>query len=533
MGVIINDTSNSDHLCWAPECIERFHHVGPNGFLQKVEQSLKPMCDSWSLGTIVYSLVCRRPPAVTEAQAQSKKWTFTLAIDDVDPEAKSLIEGLLEANPEKRLTASRVLRHEWIRRRWRPPPGATKVFEKIEEFCRSPLAKRLFGRFLARFLDAGHFLQIAESFYALDNQGTGTINLKELQLAARKAGHPQESAEVVFHWLAEAHNVTDISLSRLAETLAEEVIDGRALRHAFESLDDDGSEQVTPQELYDELVALDSKITIEDVVKHVEAAELGLEDEDEEDVGTKDHAIDYNEFMQLFPVRVQRMRELKDRLQGCDDTSKELCKLLEDSTPGIERWMRSMETATLTIQDLASKVVDPRHVDTMTEAAKALRKQFGKLDEGLKAPPGPAELQELVFKFRTGKGKSIKVLGYSSFVQDMSLMDNWPLLISFESKNMKLAMMAGPGSGPESIDKWKLHEAADGAANKIHKLLAKVRLQLDEYTSFAEVMSAPEALMATVNLSGRGLPPRTGADEDEDGDEQEANEDGAGCCGCF
>ena len=56
-------------------------------------------------------------------------------------------------------------------------------------------------------------------------------------------------------------------------------------------------------------------------------------------------------------------------------------------------------------RDLASKVVDPRHVDTMTEAgaqsaspwdrgkpsmchelrwqaAKALRKQFGKLDEG-------------------------------------------------------------------------------------------------------------------------------------------------------
>lgn len=534
MGVIINDTSNSDHLCWAPECIERFHHVGPNGFLQKVEQSLKPMCDSWSLGTIVYSLVCRRTPAATEAQAQSKKWTFTLAIDDVDPEAKSLIEGLLEANPEKRLTASRVLRHEWIRRRWRPPAGANKVFEKIEDFCRSPLAKRLFGRFLARFLDAGHFLQIAESFYALDNQGTGTINLKELQLAARKAGFPQESAEVVFHWLAESHNVTDISLSRLAETLAEEVIDGRALRHAFESLDDDGSEQVTPQELYDELVALDSKITIQDVVKHVEAAELGLEDEDEEDVGTKDHAIDYNEFMQLFPVRVQRMRELKDRLQGCDDASKELCKLLEDSTPGIERWIRSMETSTLTIQDLASKVVDPRHVDTMTEAAKALRKQFGKLDEGLKAPPGPAEVQELIFKFRAGKGKSIKVLGYSSFVQDMALLDNWPLLISFESKNMKLAMMAGPGSGPESIDKWKLHEAADGAANKIHKLLAKVRLQLDEYTSFAEVMGAPEALMATVNLSGRGLPPRGGgADEDEDGDEQEAKEDGVGCCGCF
>lgn len=533
MGVVINDTSSSDHLCWAPECIERFHHVGPNGFLQKVEQSMKPMCDSWSLGTIVYSLVCWRPPAVTEAQAQSKKWSFTLAIDDVDPEAKSLIEGLLESNPEKRLTASKVLRHEWVRRRWRPPSGANQVFEKIEDFCRGPLAKRLFGRFLARFLDAGHFLQIAESFYALDNQGTGSVSFKELQLAARRANSSQESAEVVFHWLAEAHNVSDISLSRFAETMAEEVIDGRALRHAFESLDDDGSEQVTPQELYDELVVLDNKITIEDVVKHVEAAELGLEDEDEDDVGTKDHAIDYNEFMQLFPVRVQRIRELKDRLQGYDDMAKELCKLLEDGTPGVERWLRSMETATLTIQDLASKVVDPRHVETLTEAAKALRKQFGKLDEGLKAPPGPSEPQELALKLRSGKAaKSIKVLGYSSFVQDLSLIDHWPLLIAYESKNMKLAMSAGSGSGPESIDKWKLHEAADGAANKIHKLLAQVRFQLDEYTSFAEVMSSPEALMATANLSGRGLPPRGGgADEDEDDDNGEDNEDG-GCCGC-
>ena len=31
----------------------------------------------------------------------------------------------------------------------------------------------------------------------------------------------------------------------------------------------------------------------------------------------EDHAIDYNEFMQLFPVRVQRMRELKDAMGVC------------------------------------------------------------------------------------------------------------------------------------------------------------------------------------------------------------------------
>ncbi|CAK9076217.1 unnamed protein product [Durusdinium trenchii] len=275
MGVVINDTSSSDHLCWAPECIERFHHVGPNGFLQKVEQSMKPMCDSWSLGTIVYSLVCRRPPAVTEAQAQSKKWSFTLAIDD-----------------------------------------------------------------------AAHLGTAAECA----RQG---ITFRRLVLETTGA------------WEAEAASL----LRRISGAVA--------LRTGFHG---------QPK-----------------VVKHVEAAELGLEDEDEDDVGTKDHAIDYNEFMQLFPVRVQRIRELKDRLQGYDDMAKELCKLLEDGTPGVERWLRSMETATLTIQDLASKVVDPRHVETLTEAAKALRKQFGKLDEGLKAPPGPSEPQELALKLRSGK----------------------------------------------------------------------------------------------------------------------------------
>eukprot|EP00931_Biecheleriopsis_adriatica_P015788 TRINITY_DN11869_c0_g1_i2.p1 TRINITY_DN11869_c0_g1~~TRINITY_DN11869_c0_g1_i2.p1 ORF type:complete len:526 (+),score=96.80 TRINITY_DN11869_c0_g1_i2:101-1678(+) len=124
MGVIVNDTA--DHICWAPECIERFHQNDANTFLQKVESSLRPLCDSWSLGTIVYSLVSRRPPATSEQQAQTKKWAFTLAIDDVDPEAKSLIEGLMDPAAERRLTAARALHHEWIRRRWRPPLGADK-----------------------------------------------------------------------------------------------------------------------------------------------------------------------------------------------------------------------------------------------------------------------------------------------------------------------------------------------------------------------------------------------------------------------
>ncbi|CAE7421077.1 PRA1F2 [Symbiodinium natans] len=318
-----------------------------------------------------------------------------------------------------------------------------------------------------------------------------------------------------------------------------QVIDGRALRHAFESLDDDGSEQVTPQELYDELVELDSSITIEDVVKHVEAAELELEDSDEED-DTKDHAIDYTEFMQLFPVRVERVRQLKERLRNSEKRSKELCKPLEDVTPSVERWLRSMETATLTIQDLASKIVDPRHADTMMEAARNLKKQMAKVDEGLKTVPGPLDPQELMIKFRTSSRKSAKDPSYNSFVQDMALLESWHLLLAFENKNMKMAMSAGGGSGNDAIDKWKLHEAAEAAANKIHKTISKVRLQLLEYTSFAEVMSSLEGSLVDdpknqdrLKLSGRGLPPRMGEEEEEDGGELVEGDEDAGMCSCI
>ncbi|CAE8674245.1 unnamed protein product [Polarella glacialis] len=435
MGVLVTDSH--ERLCWSPECLEKYQAMNGNpNWMTKVERSLLPMCDSWSLGTTVFALVSRRSPALTEAQAVSKKWQFTLAIDDVDPEAKSLIEGLLDPMADRRMSSEKAMRHEWIRRRWRPPPGVRKAFLKLEDFCVSPLPKRLFGRFLVRFLDSGHLLKIAKTFYSLDIGGTGCLNLKGLQIASRSAGRPTNAAENIWDHLGA--DGTAISLVRFAECLAEEVIDGRALRHAFESLDDNGSEQVSAPELFDALAALDDSLTMEEVVKHIERAELDIES-DEEDEHMQDHAIDYNEFVQLFPVRMARMGALKDRMLTSKSQWEDLTRSFESVSPEVDKWLRHIDTTLLTIRDLASKAVDNRN-EYAGDAARGLKLQFAKIDEGLKCPPGPITQPEMQAKIKLGKKGLAQFYGFDTFMQDQALVENWHNLVSAEIKNLKAAL---------------------------------------------------------------------------------------------
>lgn len=80
-----------------------------------------PEVDLWSLGVLLYVLLCGFPPFYDEneaalfAQIQSGKFEFISPYwDDISKEAKDLISKLLTVDVKKRYTADQALKHPWF-----------------------------------------------------------------------------------------------------------------------------------------------------------------------------------------------------------------------------------------------------------------------------------------------------------------------------------------------------------------------------------------------------------------------------------
>jgi calcium/calmodulin-dependent protein kinase I len=96
--------------------------------------------DLWSVGVIVYILLCGFPPFYGDNDAQLfkriKSGTYKFLApywDPISPEAKDFVKNLLIVDPRKRMTAAEALNHKWLARRTAPstknlfaPNGAEK-----------------------------------------------------------------------------------------------------------------------------------------------------------------------------------------------------------------------------------------------------------------------------------------------------------------------------------------------------------------------------------------------------------------------
>ena len=78
--------------------------------------------DWWSLGALIYEMLCGRPPHYQKNRKQMLQDIVEKPIlmkDFFSPEAKSLLQGLLERNPSKRLGstdgAAEIMGHPFFR----------------------------------------------------------------------------------------------------------------------------------------------------------------------------------------------------------------------------------------------------------------------------------------------------------------------------------------------------------------------------------------------------------------------------------
>jgi serine/threonine protein kinase len=75
------------------------------------------IADIWSLGVVLYVLVCRRYPWAVANQAQLRDAIVRADVaipDDVSGSCRDLLRGLLTRDPARRITLPAILRHRWL-----------------------------------------------------------------------------------------------------------------------------------------------------------------------------------------------------------------------------------------------------------------------------------------------------------------------------------------------------------------------------------------------------------------------------------
>jgi len=129
--------------------------------------------DMWSIGVILYILLCGFPPFTHNNRfalfkiIKSGKFGFPSPYwDHITPEAKDCIRKLLQVDPKERLSASALLEHEWI---------SSKFENSIENLVRGGYDSR-FKRFvllnkLRQGVDTVLFLnRLRRSFYRTEEE---------------------------------------------------------------------------------------------------------------------------------------------------------------------------------------------------------------------------------------------------------------------------------------------------------------------------------------------------------------------------
>lgn len=421
----------------------------------------------------------------------------------------------MASNSSGRMRAETALFNAWIRRRWKPLPHADRAFVALEDFCNCSLVKRLFGRFLVQFLDAAHMMKVSEAFYSLDSQGYGSINVKALLSACKSADRHTSAITTITSWMC--NEGVPISLARFAESMAEEVIDGRALRHSFESLDDDGSECITAKELFLELKGLCSDLKIEDINAHMEIAEVGVAS------GESDHKLDYYEYMRLFPGRMRQVKAIEERIASTRAYAIKLETEFETVKEKVKAWIKSLDVENNTVSKLQSSLTPEG-----STVYKDLKKRLTRVAHLLAHPPGPVDLDRQAESFqvqkkskRSSKGERgpAAIYGYDSFVQDHAIQSFWPVLIEADRRALKHAVRQV--GGQDVIDVYKASDAAQFVGKKLDDVLEWTRFQLSEYESIINVLTDTESPLHSVLYSSRGLQRHDGEGEDDQGNAQQ------------
>ncbi|XP_071730906.1 calcium-dependent protein kinase 17 isoform X3 [Rutidosis leptorrhynchoides] len=164
-----------------------------------------PEVDIWSIGVMLYILLCGVPPFWAESEHGIFNAILRGYVDftsdpwpTISPQAKDLVRKMLNSDPKQRMTAHQVLAHPWIKEDGEAPdtPLDNAVMSRLKQFRAMNKFKKVALRVIAGCLSEEEIMGLKEMFKGMDTDNSGTITLEELKHGLSKQGTKLTENEV-------------------------------------------------------------------------------------------------------------------------------------------------------------------------------------------------------------------------------------------------------------------------------------------------------------------------------------------------
>ncbi|XP_016407746.1 MAP kinase-activated protein kinase 5 isoform X2 [Sinocyclocheilus rhinocerous] len=202
---------------------ELFHRISQHKhFTEKMaSQVTKQSCDLWSLGVIVYVMLCGYPPFYSKHHSRTipkdmRKKIMTGSFDFPEEEwsqisemAKDIVRKLLKVKPEERLTIEGVLAHPWL--------NCTEALDNV-----LPSAQMMMDKAVVAGIQQAHAEQLANMRIQDLNLSLKPLNsVNNPILRKRKLLGTKPSDELFINDPENETEDTNVALEKLRDVIAQ------------------------------------------------------------------------------------------------------------------------------------------------------------------------------------------------------------------------------------------------------------------------------------------------------------------------